>query len=362
MNENKNRGDDIFLLSSYSYELPERLIAQTPAEKRDMSRLFVLDRKTGEYSHRRFCDILDYLKPGDALVINDSKVIPARLYGNRFKKDENGRLTDEKGSNVETLLLERKAEKTWECIVRPGKKAQKGDVISYGEGLLKGTVRDVLPDGNRIIDFEYEGEFFALLDKIGEMPLPPYIHERGNEKERYQTVYAEHEGSSAAPTAGLHFTKELLKKAQDSGVEIIRVTLHVGLGTFRPVKEDNIKNHKMHSEFYTVTEDAARRFNEVKKNGGRIFCVGTTSCRTVESNADENGMLHAASEYTDIFIYPGYKFKAVDSLITNFHLPESTLIMLISALAGRERILGAYKCAVEMEYRFFSYGDAMLIL
>ncbi len=362
MNDNKKEIDDIFLLSSYDYYLPERLIAQTPSEKRDMSRLFVLDRKTGEYSHRHFCDIVDYLKPGDALVINDSKVIPARLYGKRHKKDESGKLTDEEGSTVETLLLERKAAKTWECIVRPGKKAQTGDVISYGDGLLAGTVREVLPDGNRIIDFEYEGEFFALLDKIGEMPLPPYIHERGNEKERYQTVYAKHEGSSAAPTAGLHFTKELLEKVEKKGVEIIRVTLHVGLGTFRPVKEDNIKDHKMHSEFYTVTEDAARRFNAAKQSGGRIFCVGTTSCRTVESNADENGMLHAASEYTDIFIYPGYKFKTVDSLITNFHLPESTLIMLISALAGREKILDAYRCAVENEYRFFSYGDAMLIL
>ncbi len=356
------QNDDIFLLSSYDYELPERLIAQNPAQKRDMSKLFVLDRDSGNYSHRHFCDITDYLRPGDALVINDSKVIPARLYGNRFKKSESGELTDEKGSTVETLLLERKTDKSWECIVRPGKKAQTGDVISYGDGLLTGKVTQVLDDGNRIIEFTYDGEFFALLDRIGEMPLPPYIHERGCEKERYQTVYAKHEGSSAAPTAGLHFTKELLEKIESMGVEIIRVTLHVGLGTFRPVKEDNIKHHKMHSELYTVTPDAAERFNTVKKNGGRIFAVGTTSCRTIESNADENGFLHAASEYTDIFIYPGYKFKGVDKLITNFHLPQSTLIMLISALAGREKVLDAYKCAVENEYRFFSYGDAMLIL
>ncbi len=355
--------EDIFLLSSYKYELPERLIAQSPAEKRDMSRLLVLNREKNTLEHRRFCDVIDYLSPGDALVINNSKVIPARLFGKRYVKNTKGEATDVLGNAViEVFLLERKEADTWEVLMKPARKAPVGTVISIGDGKLKATVKDILEDGNRIVSFEYEGEFFALLDEIGEMPLPPYIHERTAEKGRYQTVYAKHEGSSAAPTAGLHFTPELLEKIKEKGIKIIPVTLHVGLGTFRPVHENNIKNHKMHSEFYTVTKESADAFNEVKRNGGRIFCVGTTSCRTVESCADENGFLSPKSENTEIFIYPGYKFKALDCLITNFHLPESTLLMLVSALAGRERILDVYRVAVENEYRFFSFGDAMLIL
>ena len=347
--------------SDYYYELPEELIAQTPAQKRDMSRLMVLDKNTGNIEHRYFHDIVDYLKPGDALVLNNSKVIPARLFAKRYIKDETGKLTDKLGdTHIEILLLKRHDEKTWECIVHPGKKVTEGTKLHFSDK-LEATVTKVLDDGNRMIEFSYEGEFYSILDEVGEMPLPPYIHSRESAKDRYQTVYAKYEGSSAAPTAGLHFTKELLERIENMGVEIIYVTLHVGLGTFRPVKEDIITEHKMHSEFYTVSEESARRINEVKKNGGRVVCVGTTSCRTVESAADDNGIVHAGSRNTEIFIYPGYKFKVLDCLITNFHLPESTLVMLVSALAGREHILNAYKTAVEERYRFFSFGDAMFI-
>ncbi len=347
--------------SDYYYELPEELIAQTPAQKRDMSRLMVIDKNTGNIEHRYFHDIVDYLKPGDALVLNNSKVIPARLFAKRYIKDETGNLTDKLGdTHIEILLLKRHDEKTWECIVHPGKKVTEGTRLHFSDK-LEATVIRVLDDGNRMIEFSYEGEFYSILDEVGEMPLPPYIHSRESAKERYQTVYAKYEGSSAAPTAGLHFTKELLERIENMGVEIIYVTLHVGLGTFRPVKEDIITDHKMHSEFYTVSQESARRINEVKKNGGRVVCVGTTSCRTVESAADDNGIVHAGSRNTEIFIYPGYKFKVLDCLITNFHLPESTLVMLVSALAGRENILAAYKCAVENKYRFFSFGDAMFI-
>jgi len=347
--------------SDYYYELPEELIAQTPAQKRDMSRLMVIDKNTGNIEHRYFHDIVDYLKPGDALVLNNSKVIPARLFAKRYIKDETGKLTDKLGdTHIEILLLKRHDEKTWECIVHPGKKVTEGTKLHFSDK-LEATVTKVLDDGNRMIEFSYEGEFYSILDEVGEMPLPPYIHSRESAKDRYQTVYAKYEGSSAAPTAGLHFTKELLERIENMGVEIIYVTLHVGLGTFRPVKEDIITEHKMHSEFYTVSEESARRINEVKKNGGRVVCVGTTSCRTVESAADDNGIVHAGSRNTEIFIYPGYKFKVLDCLITNFHLPESTLVMLVSALAGRENILAAYKCAVENKYRFFSFGDAMFI-
>lgn len=347
--------------SDYYYELPEELIAQTPAQKRDMSRLMVLDKNTGNIEHRYFHDIVDYLKPGDALVLNNSKVIPARLFAKRYIKDETGKLTDKLGdTHIEILLLKRHDEKTWECIVHPGKKVTEGTKLHFSDK-LEATVTKVLDDGNRMIEFSYEGEFYSILDEVGEMPLPPYIHSRESAKDRYQTVYAKYEGSSAAPTAGLHFTKELLERIENMGVEIIYVTLHVGLGTFRPVKEDIITEHKMHSEFYTVSEESARRINEVKKNDGRVVCVGTTSCRTVESAADDNGIVHAGSRNTEIFIYPGYKFKVLDCLITNFHLPESTLVMLVSALAGRENILAAYKCAVENKYRFFSFGDAMFI-
>ena len=348
--------------SDYNYYLPEELIAQTPAEKRDMSRLLVLDRKSGEVSHRHFCDICDYLRPGDALVLNNSKVIPARIFGKRYIKNNDGSQSEVLSDTpIEVLLLKRLNDREWEAIVRPGKKLRDGTKLYFSDK-LSGTVKSVKEDGNRIIEFDYEGEFFAVLDEVGEMPLPPYITSRESSKDRYQTVYAKHEGSSAAPTAGLHFTEELLEKVKAMGVEIIYVTLHVGLGTFRPVKEEIITNHKMHSEYYSVSEESARKFNEVKKNGGRIISVGTTSCRTLESAADENGYLEAKSENTEIFIYPGYKFKAIDCLITNFHLPESTLIMLVSALAGREKVLDAYKTAVDEKYRFFSFGDAMLIL
>ncbi len=353
--------ENLLKRSYYNYELPPELIAQTPAQKRDMSRLLVLNKETGALEHRHFHDIIDYLCPGDALVLNDSKVIPARLFGKRYGKNADGSESDTPSeSRIEVLLLKRLDEKTWETIVRPGKKLHAGTRLFFDEK-LSGTVKEVSEDGNRIIEFSYEGEFFALLDELGEMPLPPYITERGSEKERYQTVYAKYEGSSAAPTAGLHFTEELLEQIEAKGVEILYVTLHVGLGTFRPVKEDDITAHKMHSEFYSVSEDTARRFNEVRKNGGRIISVGTTSCRTLESATDESGVLHAGSGNTEIFIYPGYRFKAVDCLITNFHLPESTLIMLVSALAGRERVLEAYRVAVEERYRFFSFGDAMFI-
>ena len=356
-----NENENLLKRSYYHYDLPEELIAQTPAEKRDMSRLLVLDKQTGAIEHRHFHDIVDYLKPGDALVLNDSKVIPARLFGKRFIKNPDGtEAAEPSGSTIEVLLLKRLDDRTWETIVHPGKKMHVGTRVLFDKKLT-GTVKQVLDDGNRVIEFDYEGEFFALLDEIGEMPLPPYITSRESEKDRYQTVYAKHEGSSAAPTAGLHFTKELLEQIKNMGVEILYVTLHVGLGTFRPVKEEIITEHKMHSEYYTVSEETARRFNEVRKNGGRIFAVGTTSCRTLESASDENGILHAMSDDTGIFIYPGYKFKITDALITNFHLPESTLLMLVSAFAGRERMLEDYRIAVEAGYRFFSFGDAMLI-
>jgi S-adenosylmethionine:tRNA ribosyltransferase-isomerase len=350
------------LKSQYYYELPEELIAQTPAEKRDNSRLMVLDRKTGKISHKHFYDIVDYLNAGDALVLNDSKVIPARLHGKRYAKSADGKIESEpSGSDIEVLLLKRIDEKTWETIVRPGKKMHKGTKIKFSDK-LSGEVKEVCEDGNRIVEFTFDGEFFSILDEVGQTPLPPYITNKNSPKDRYQTVYAKYEGSSAAPTAGLHFTKELLEKIEKKGVKLIYVTLHVGLGTFRPVKEDVITDHKMHSEYYTVSQESAEAFNQTKKNGGRIFCVGTTSCRTIESACDENGILTAKSANTDIFIYPGYKFKALDCLITNFHLPESTLIMLVSALAGREKILEAYREAVKEKYRFFSFGDAMLII
>lgn len=357
-----NEPENLLKRSYYHYDLPQELIAQTPAEKRDMSRLLVLHKDSGTIEHRHFHDIIDYLKPGDALVLNDSKVIPARLFGKRYIKNPDGsEAAEPSGSTIEVLLLKRLEEKCWETLVHPGKKMQVGTRV-YFDKKLSGRVTKVLDDGNRVMEFDYEGEFFALLDQIGEMPLPPYITSRESEKSRYQTVYAKHEGSSAAPTAGLHFTKELLAQIEAMGVEILYVTLHVGLGTFRPVKEEIITDHKMHSEYYTVTADTAHRFNEIKKNGGRIFAVGTTSCRTLESATDQDGLLHAGSANTEIFIYPGYRFKAIDCLITNFHLPESTLIMLVSALAGREQILEAYRVAVENRYHFFSFGDAMLIV
>lgn len=358
----QNNQENVLKKSLYNYTLPEELIAQTPSERRDMSRLLVLDRSSGAISHRHFCDICDYLKPGDALVLNDSKVIPARIFGKRYIKNADGTesqtLSD---GDVEVFLLKRLSNTDWECIVRPGKKLREGTRVYFSDKLT-GIIKDVKEDGNRIVSFICDGEFFSVLDEVGEMPLPPYITSRESSKDRYQTVYAKHEGSSAAPTAGLHFTPELLEKAKSMGVEIIYVTLHVGLGTFRPVKEEIITDHKMHSEYYTVTKENAEKYNRVRKNGGRIFSVGTTSCRTLESAVDEHGFLDEKSENTEIFIYPGYEFKGIDCLITNFHLPESTLIMLVSAFAGREKVLKAYETAVKERYRFFSFGDAMLIV
>lgn len=342
---------DKLLKSDYYFDLPEELIAQDPLLKRSDSRLMVLDRETGEVEHRNFFNIKEYLKPGDCLVLNNTKVIPARLYGKR--KDT--------GAVIEVLLLKRVDGNRWETLVKPGKKARIGQVIEFGEGHLSATVVDILEEGNRLIEFSYEGIFEEILDKLGEMPLPPYITHKLQDRNRYQTVYAKYEGSAAAPTAGLHFTNELLSEIKDMGVNIAFVTLHVGLGTFRPVKEENLLNHHMHSEYYEVTKEAADIINDTKKSGGRVICVGTTSCRTIESAADENGLLKPCADNTEIFIYPGYKFKVLDCLITNFHLPESTLIMLVSALAGREKVLNAYKIAVEEKYRFFSFGDAMFI-
>ncbi len=339
------------LKSDFNFDLPEELIAQTPLKDRSSSRLMVLDKKTGKVEHKVFKDIVNMISAGDCIVINETKVLPARLIGAR--KDT--------GSRVEILLLKRNENDTWETIVYPGKKARPGHIIEFGEGLLEAEIIQVLEDGNRIVKFNYEGIFEELLDKLGEMPLPPYIHEKLEDKNRYQTVYAKNEGSAAAPTAGLHFTPELMKQLEDKGVNIARLTLHVGLGTFRPVKADDINDHKMHSEFYMIDKENADIINKTRKNGGKIITVGTTSTRTLESIADENGHIKACSGWTDIFIYPGYKFKIVDNLITNFHLPESTLIMLVSALAGRENVLNAYKCAVEEKYRFFSFGDAMFI-
>lgn len=335
----------------FYYELPEELIAQDPLEDRSSSRLLVLDRQSGAVSHHTFREILDYLNEGDCLVINDTKVIPARLIGSKEKT----------GAKIEVLLLKRKENNTWETLVKPGKKAKVGVRISFGEGLLTGEVVGIAEEGNRLIRFSYEGIFEEILDRLGQMPLPPYITHQLKDKNRYQTVYAKHTGSAAAPTAGLHFTPELLKELEGKGVEIARVTLHVGLGTFRPVKADEITDHHMHSEFYRIDAEAAEKINCAKAAGRRVICVGTTSCRTIESAADETGRLEEKSGWTEIFIYPGYQFRVLDGLITNFHLPESTLIMLVSALAGRENVLAAYEEAVKERYRFFSFGDAMLI-
>ncbi len=339
-------------VKDFYYDLPEELIAQDPLEKRSNSRLMVLDKKSGDVYHRHFYDIKEYLKPGDCLVVNNTKVIPARLYGSR----------ENTGGKVEILLLKRVSDDVWETLVKPGKKARIGDRIEFGEGLLKAEIIDVVEEGNRLVRFEYEGIFEEILDQLGQMPLPPYITHELKDKDRYQTVYAKYDGSAAAPTAGLHFTKELLQEIKDMGVNIAEVTLHVGLGTFRPVKVENVLDHHMHSEFYMVSKEAADMINATKDNGGRVISVGTTSTRTLESAADENGRLTEKSGWTEIFIYPGYKFKVIDALITNFHLPESTLVMLVSALAGREHVLAAYAKAVEEKYRFFSFGDAMLIM
>lgn len=337
--------------SDFYYDLPKELIAQDPLEDRSASRLLHLSLKDGSIEHRHFTDILDYVKEGDCLVLNDTRVIPARLYGHK----------EETGGLVEILLLKRRDRDVWECLVKPGKKARPGARITFGSGILTGEVTDVVEEGNRLIRFSYEGIFEEILDQLGEMPLPPYITHKLQDKNRYQTVYAKHDGSAAAPTAGLHFTEELLEKVKEKGVRIAHVTLHVGLGTFRPVKVDDVEQHHMHSEFYMVEEDQAKLINDTRKNGGRIISVGTTSCRTLESATDENGILHAGSGWTEIFIYPGYRFKMIDGLITNFHLPESTLMMLVSALAGKERIMAAYQEAVEQGYRFFSFGDSMFL-
>lgn len=337
--------------SDFNFALPPELIAQDPLEDRSSSRLMVLDRKTGQITHRIFHDITDYLHPGDCLVINDTKVIPARLIGQK----------EETGAQIEILLLKRKENDVWETLVKPGKKCRPGAKVVFGNGELCAEILEVLPDGNRLVQFSYEGIFEEVLDRLGQMPLPPYITHKLKDRNRYQTVYAKYEGSAAAPTAGLHFTRELLKQIEDMGVHIARVTLHVGLGTFRPVKVENVLEHHMHSEYYHVSEEAANLINATKKKGGRIISVGTTSTRTLESVADEDGIIHPGSGNTEIFIYPGYRFKAIDCLITNFHLPESTLLMLVSALAGKEHILAAYEEAVRERYRFFSFGDAMLI-
>jgi len=342
----------IMKLSDFTYELPEELIAQTPIEKRDESRLLVLDKSTGEIEHKVFKDIIGYLSPNDCLVLNETKVIPARLYG--VKKDT--------GGAIEFVLLKDKGNDVWEVLTKPGRKALPGVKFIFGDGKLEAEVLEVVEDGNRLVKFTYDGIFVNILDEIGLMPLPPYIKEKLKDKDRYQTIYAKEDGSAAAPTAGLHFTKELLEKIKDKGIKIAKVTLHVGLGTFRPVKVENILDHKMHSEYYHIEQDACDIINETRKNGGNIICVGTTSCRTLESlTLDENGLIHPQKGDTDIFIYPGYTFKIVNKLITNFHLPESTLLMLVSALAGRENILNAYNIAVQEKYRFFSFGDAMYI-
>lgn len=335
----------------FNFDLPEELIAQDPLEDRSSSRLLVLDKETGKTEHHVFREIIDYLEAGDCLVINDTKVIPARLIGSKIGTD----------AKIEVLLLKRKENDVWETLVKPGKKAKMGTRISFGDGLLVGEVVDIVEEGNRLIHFEYEGIFEEILDRLGQMPLPPYITHQLEDKNRYQTVYAKHSGSAAAPTAGLHFTPELLKKIEEKGVQIARVTLHVGLGTFRPVKVDNILEHHMHSEFYQIEEEAAETINTAKANGKRVIAVGTTSCRTIESAAKEDGTIAPVSGWTDIFIYPGYQFKVLDCLITNFHLPESTLVMLVSALAGREHVLNAYEEAIKERYRFFSFGDAMFI-
>ncbi|SCZ07347.1 tRNA preQ1(34) S-adenosylmethionine ribosyltransferase-isomerase QueA [Alkaliphilus peptidifermentans] len=337
--------------SEFNYHLPEHLIAQTPLEQRDESRLMVLDKSKGEISHRHFYDILDYLDDGDCLVLNDTRVIPARLIGEKI----------ETGGKIEFLLLKRIELDKWEVLVKPGKRAKVGSSFQFGDGLLTAKVVDIGDEGSRIVEFFYEGIFEEILDKLGNMPLPPYITETLEDAERYQTVYSKNQGSAAAPTAGLHLTTELLKKIENKGVNIVFITLHVGLGTFRPVKVENILEHKMHAEYYSIEENTALLINTAKNNGRKIVAVGTTCCRTLESAASEDGQLKASSGWTDIFIYPGYKFKMVDNLITNFHLPESTLIMLVSALAGKELVMSAYETAVKESYRFFSFGDAMLI-
>ena len=338
-------------VKDFYFDLPQEQIAQDPLEDRSSSRLLVLDRETGEREHKIFKDIVDYLKPGDCLVLNNTKVIPARLYGEKEGTQ----------AKIEILLLKRKENDVWETLVKPGKKAKPGTKISFGGGLLKGEVIDVVEEGNRLIKFTYDGIFEEILDQLGQMPLPPYITHQLKDKNRYQTVYAKYDGSAAAPTAGLYFTPQLLEQIKEMGVDIAEVTLHVGLGTFRPVKVENVLDHHMHSEFYMVSQEAADKINRAKENGHRVICVGTTSCRTIESAADENGRLKESSGWTEIFIYPGYEFKVLDCLITNFHLPESTLLMLVSALAGREHVLEAYEEAVKMGYRFFSFGDAMFI-
>ena len=338
-------------VSDFYFELPEELIAQYPLEKRDSSRLMVLDKKTGEIEHRKFHDILEYLNEGDTLVLNNTRVLPARLIGEK----------EETGGKIEFLLLKRIEGDKWECLAKPGRKAKVGTVFTFGEGKLKAIVREIGEEGNRIIEFKYDGIFEQVLDELGQMPLPPYIHEKLEDKERYQTVYSKEKGSAAAPTAGLHFTEELLKEIKDKGVNIAYLTLHVGLGTFRPVKVDDVNNHVMHSEYYHLDKENAELINKTKEAGKRVIAVGTTSSRTLETIGDENGRVREQSGWTDIFIYPGYKFKIVDNLITNFHLPESTLIMLVSALAGQDNIMNAYNPAVKEKYRFFSFGDSMFI-
>lgn len=338
--------------SDFYYDLPEELIAQDPLEDRTASRLLVLDRQTGTVEHKIFSDVIDYLNKGDCLVINNTRVIPARLIGEK----------EGTGGKVEVLLLKRRANDVWETLVKPGKKLRPGAKITFGDGRLRAEVLEVVEEGNRLVKFYYEGIFEEILDSLGEMPLPPYITHKLEDKEMYQTVYAKFDGSAAAPTAGLHFTKELLNKIEEKGIKISSITLHVGLGTFRPVKVDDVNNHHMHTEWYEVNAEAADIINETKRNGGRVICVGTTSCRTIESVADENGYMKAKTGETDIFIYPGYKFKIMDGLITNFHLPESTLVMLVSAFAGKENVLAAYETAVKERYRFFSFGDAMILI
>ncbi len=337
--------------SDFYYDLPQELIAQTPLEPRDSSRLLAMNKKSGEITHRNFRDVIDWLNPGDCLILNNTKVLPARMYGERI----------DTGSLVEFLLLNQKGYDTWEVITGPGKKARVGHKFTFGEGILTAEIIEVLPDGNRIAKFGFEGNFFEVIDKVGEMPLPHYITEKLEDKNRYQTVYAKEEGSAAAPTAGLHFTPELMQKIKDKGIEIGYVTLHVGLGTFRPVKADDIKDHHMHSEHYHLPAETAELINRTKQNGGRVFAVGTTCCRTLESVASFRGEIKEDDGWTDIFIYPGYEFKCIDCLITNFHLPESTLIMLVSAFCGYDNTMKAYKVAVEEKYRFFSLGDSMLI-
>ena len=338
--------------SDFFYELPEELIAQDPLEDRTASRLLVLDRKTDKLEHKIFGDVINYLNPGDCLVINNTRVIPARLIGEK----------EGTGGKVEILLLKRRENDIWESLVKPGKKLRPGARVIFGDGRLKAEILEIAEEGNRLVKFYYEGIFEEILDSLGEMPLPPYITHKLEDKEMYQTVYAKFDGSAAAPTAGLHFTNELLEKIRQKGIRIASITLHVGLGTFRPVKVEDVNNHHMHTEWYEVNNEAADIINETKKNGGRVICVGTTSCRTIESVADENGLMSAKTGETDIFIYPGYKFKVMDGLITNFHLPESTLVMLVSAFAGKDRILSAYETAVKERYRFFSFGDAMILL